>query len=144
MSTDLVSMDQETLTALLGSIQKWQNIVDGKDIDRGCKNCPLCHKFNKDWNDIDHGPYEPDEELRNCEGYPVYQRTGKSNCAGSPYADDDFVPTQEHGMQPTKATAERELAFLRSLLPPDVTAVSKICTHGPMAPEQCRECTPER
>lgn len=47
------------------------------------------------------------------------------------------------GLEPTELMMRRALEKI-SGDDVDVTAVSKICTHGPMAPEQCRECTPER
>ena len=101
-------MDAKTLTALKGSIAKWEAIVAGTGEDRGTENCPLCAVF--------FGP-------GCCEGCPVERSTGQYGCLGSPYEDfvDDFsTPINdlpEADRPEATCLAQDELDFLRSLLP---------------------------
>ena len=106
-------MDESTLTALEGSIAKWQAIVDGTGIDRGTENCPLCEMFY----------------ARRCGGCPVMERTGRPFCADSPYKQWSASYGFGQGIgrsKHLKAAAEAELAFLRELLPtrPDSASTS--------------------
>lgn len=108
-----MSMDPNTLEALLGSIAKWEGIVKGTEVDRGVQNCPLCLRFAV-----------PNES---CKGCPVNDVTD-GGCNGSPYDDwhqvnpwpvDDpdarAATTDDH-----RAAAQAEVDFLKSLLPPRV------------------------
>ena len=63
-------MNSETREALEGSIKKWQGIVDGTVLNAGSTNCPLCVMFLN---------------MNDCSGCPVYEKTGKNSCHGSPY-----------------------------------------------------------
>lgn len=101
-------MDERTLTALRGSIQKWEAIVAGTGADHGMDNCPLCQEFAV-----------TDHAFRACHGCPVKARTGQSNCKGTPYIDwfDETNPDGRVTDERTKALAQAELDFLRSLLP---------------------------
>lgn len=97
-------MNSETLTALLGSIEKWEAIVAGITVDQGPKNCPLCWSFYS--------------RRRSCSGCPVSERSGQILCRGTPYqvyATLDELPTSERA----RLAATNEVKFLRSLLPPD-------------------------
>ena len=104
-------MDERTLTALKGSIAKWEAIVAGTDNDRGAKNCTLCQAF-------------PD-----CDGCPVAEETGQDDCEGSPYEETRYFEARSDangtylGRAPVTpedfAIARAELDFLRSLLPPE-------------------------
>lgn len=101
--SNLEPMSTETLTALRGSIRKWERIVAGVGEDRGSTNCPLCHLFRKN---------------RDCQGCPVSTYTGQDSCDGTPY--DDYSEAEERVFfrkRLMQKHAERELAFLRSLLP---------------------------
>lgn len=91
-------MKAHTLKALQGSIAKWEAIVAGTGEDDGVDNCPLCLLFHPDKN----------PGKRNCGGCPVQKATGKAFCNGSPYRE--CFPNYEE-------RAQRELAFLKSLLP---------------------------
>ena len=84
-------MNKKTLKALKGSIEKWEKIVAGEGIDLGTVNCPLCQIF-----------VVPKDS---CEGCPVMEKTGESDCYGSPYYDH------------RPDSAQDELDFLESLLP---------------------------
>jgi hypothetical protein len=95
-------VNKRTLTALRGSITKWESIVAGTDIDKGADNCPLCAIFTHRRN-----PKEVDDNS-SCKGCPVYEKTGRFQCEGSPYYDYD---------PETLSTAIAELNFLKSLLP---------------------------
>ena len=66
-------MDKKTLTALRGSIKKWERIVTGHGHDDGSDNCPLCALFY--------------DNYLSCKGCPVNDRTGQWGCGGSPYTD---------------------------------------------------------
>lgn len=109
-------MEQRALKALKGSIRKWEKIVAGTGRDKGGDNCPLCLEFN------DRFSQEPV-----CEGCPVYEKTGKTLCDNSPY--DEWlrlVHAPQRQQNPggfkvenakEKRAAQKELDFLRSLLP---------------------------
>lgn len=105
-------MDERTLSALKGSIDKWRGIEAGELEDNGIDNCPLCGLFYDGW----------------CEGCPVSERTGLTVCEGSPYMqwadatyDDDIARADTPKL---KALARAEREFLESLLPRATTDVS--------------------
>lgn len=100
-------MNDETLEALKGSIEKWEKIVAGTGINEGPLNCPLCQMFF-----IGH-EYE---ESKICRGCPVMEKTGQTRCGGTPYIDYEksFLDPREPIM---KKLAQAELDFLKSLLP---------------------------
>lgn len=105
-------MDEKTLTALKGSIKKWEDIVAGHGADLGPTNCPLCIEF--------YG----NEFGKDCSGCPVYEHTGKIHCGGTPYSDFYAGPIPISGHSPEDREeltqqAQAELDFLRSLLPKD-------------------------
>jgi hypothetical protein len=92
-------MDKRTLTALKGSIAKWEAIVDAMGEDDAAINCPLCSLFNT-------------ARTKNpCVGCPVRARTGLWGCENTPYIQYEDEPTTEN--------AQAELDFLKSLLPAD-------------------------
>jgi len=113
-------MDKETLEALEKSIEKWEKIVAEKGKDLGSLNCALCGLFiTKD---------------RKCVGCPVYMNTGQRLCRETPYIDWLKHHAYRHfnvllGNCPLMLTpcvvecpeckelAQRELEFLKSLLP---------------------------
>ena len=104
-------MDERTLTALQGSIAKWEAIVAGTGADHGDSNCPLCQIF-----------FYSDFNKPMCGGCPVMARTRRAGCGNSPY--QDWVEYQEgrgSGFrvfdETSLALAQAELDFLRSLLP---------------------------
>jgi hypothetical protein len=112
-------MDRKTLTALLGSIKKWEDIIAGLRIDQGGSNCALCAAF-------------PDAECRGC---PVAKKTGQDQCNGTPYDEWRLALGQGRDLKGTdlyngvgynltpemKKAAEAERDFLISLLPAGVT-----------------------
>jgi hypothetical protein len=105
-------MDNETLEALKGSIKKHENILAGTGIDKGPNNCPLCKLFWK---------YD-------CEGCPVFAKTGETCCEGTPYSDwqehiedkhdMDFIDGDSIYCPECRRLVELEVEFLKSLLPP--------------------------
>ncbi len=104
----------KTLKALLGSITKWEKIRDNKLQDYGSSNCPLCKLCG-------HGT----KEGINCAPCPVYQKTGKHMCSGTPY--DTFGDlNQENHTKRVRQVAQSEVNFLCRLLPKDHEACSKI------------------
>lgn len=112
-------MDARTLTALRGSIDKWQQIVAGTLTDEGSENCPLCKFFYEE----NKGKRSP---LGLCNGCPVSERTGTSFCKNTPYpAWTDLQHETEWWKvrdDQTRAAAQAELDFLISLLPEGETA----------------------
>lgn len=95
-------MDARTLEALKGSIKKWEGIALELKENHGTHDCPLCQLF--------HGG--------RCEGCPVKERTGLDCCDGTPYWDyvryaDEYGTVSGYAL----AIADKELEFLRSLLP---------------------------
>lgn len=106
-------MNPATLTALRGSIRKWEKIVDGSGADEGSKNCPLCQLYNT-------GGTTSGSE---CEGCPVLDATGLPFCIGTPYVENWATlhggpwPPEYANTPALKAAARKELKFLRSLLP---------------------------
>jgi hypothetical protein len=108
-------MTPKTLTALQGSIAKWEAILAGTAQDEGTNNCPLCLVF---WRN-------------DCRGCPVRERTGQTLCEGSPY-DAWASHWNEHpaiawtASDPeTRRLAVAELEFLTSLLPKTNVETSK-------------------
>jgi hypothetical protein len=113
-------MPQITREALLGSIAKWQSIVDGTGRDLGAENCSLCRLFNRRVNPA---------ASENCEGCPVAAKTGSPYCEDTPYVKFAAHEDDEHDGRdcPTtscgegKAIAQEEVQFLQSLLEPPQT-----------------------
>ena len=62
------SMNQATLTALRGSIAKWEHVVDGTGEENGARDCTLCQEFD------------------DCEGCPVYEES----------KDNDDITVRDH------------------------------------------------
>ena len=106
-------MDDRTLEALRGSIEKWEAIERGDGQDLGISNCPLCHLFVEEC----------------CQDCPVGITTGLYGCNGSPYGEFrraltdaagevavsiDEAPLDEASRLKRLARDERE--FLESLL----------------------------
>lgn len=101
-------MNKETKKALEGSILKWKRIVRStKAVDRGDKNCPLCHlHFNND-----------------CVLCPVQMKTLRTACNLTPYRKlanhrNIFHKGIKHRQPHCKEClrlAREELKFLESL-----------------------------
>lgn len=73
-------MNRTTRTALERSIKKWERIILGRDVDKGMENCALCKKFA-----------DKEDYLTECEGCPVYEKTGQTHCRNTPY--ENFTET---------------------------------------------------
>ena len=100
-------MDEKTLTALKGSIAKWERIVKRTGVDNGSENCPLCHIYL---------PLK-------CQGCPV----GK-HCIDTVWGKWTLHHAVVHHKprrsivgkcRTCKKLAREELEFLQSLLPKD-------------------------
>ena len=103
-------MDAKTLTALTQSIEKWERnaVAETPDDFRVyVSDCALCDLF---W------PI--------CNGCPVQARSGRPDCAETPYTEatasrqkwrDD--PSNDSRRAKAQAAARAEVEFLRSLLP---------------------------
>lgn len=109
-------MNPETLTALKESIVHWTRIELGLDNDIGGSDCALCQRF----------AYLNAQCERGDEKCPVYARTGCRSCRGSPYqavrACTRTLPVltdelRKEGGAALQSAIEKELAFLKSLLP---------------------------
>lgn len=109
-------MDSKTLDALKGSIRKWEAIVTGTGEDKGWKNCPLCVLFNNPNEDHEYA----------CGGCPVVEAVGNAECEDTPYYEwvDTFtvLELKVANTPERQALAQKELDFLRSLLPAEGTA----------------------
>lgn len=120
-------MDDKTLLALRASIEAWKlkAVTDDPYVRIGSSTCPLCQLFN-------NGEQSSEDRCRGC---PVWEKTGKTGCKGSPY-DDAAVARSEwqdaayvkrlypHGANISEAqlkksewmmAADKEVAFLQSL-----------------------------
>ena len=114
-------MDEKTMTALQGSIAKWEAIVNGTGKDNGVENCPLCKEFNE------RIVWEADDWTADgCFGCPVAHHAKRAGCGNTPYtAWGNYtweVLKQQHSVREVKDERSKELAqaeldFLRSLLP---------------------------
>ena len=107
-------MNPKTLTALRGSIAKWQAIVNGTAFNGGPANCPLCQEFlytydgNMTWRRT---------RITECIGCPVFERTGLQYCDNTPYNDYEQGEDKGFDAERLKELAQAELDFLKSLLP---------------------------
>jgi len=103
----------EKLKALKESIEHWERVVENpKKEEIGYKECALCSLYRRNF------------EAGGCEGCPVYEKTGKHGCHGTPYKEIfgyDFRGRQQEDdngelrVIPTKEEALKELAFLKDL-----------------------------
>ncbi len=103
-------MKKEILTALKGSVKKWEKIVDGTGKDATSHNCPLCLIT------------EP-----SCGDCPVRLKTGEWDCESSPYDKWTNHQRKVHNKKTWQSKtiickwcekfAQAELDFLKSLLP---------------------------
>ncbi len=104
-------MDAKCLTALKGSIKKWEKISEGTGVDRGPENCPLCKLFF--------------DGLFSCVGCPVAGKTKRDFCNKTPYEkwtmhhEDKHHTYEDYQVHCPKCTllATQEVKFLKSLLP---------------------------
>lgn len=106
-------MDEETLTALKGSMDKWVDIIRNDGEDLGHKNRPLCELYYTD---------------ESCEdACPVKSSGGDDFCRYTPYDDwvdhhdDEHTYEDKYKAHCPKCIklAKKELKFLTSLLPKD-------------------------
>lgn len=113
-------MTPEALEALKESIEAWKKkliltqVWRGEEIKWGWRACPLCCEFNR-----------PSASLSGseCEGCPVFSKTGEVHCDGTPYIDA-VTASNDYERNKTFENAwdlmekiEVELNFLISLLP---------------------------
>lgn len=106
-------MDEEDSAALEGSIKKWEEIVAGTGVDECFENCPLCALENSRCTDDDE----------DCNGCVVKNRTGKSQCDGTPWEEwNEHQHTHLGNVWPYRVKcdecarlAQAELDFLKSL-----------------------------
>ena len=103
-----IKWSKRKLKALRASIRKWEQIVKREIGDEGCDNCPLCHLY------FDNG----------CSHCPIRETTNQDGCLGTPYEEwcdahrawATSFPYIANSIEERKI-AQRELDFLRSLLP---------------------------
>lgn len=107
VSKQPIKMTDEALTALKESIAIWERRLAGERIPIGSSNCPLCTMFKEQ---VGSG----------CHGCPVFKKTGKHFCVGTPYilCDDHvgaygFHPEEDHHCHQLILD---EVNFLKSLL----------------------------
>lgn len=98
-------MPPETLAALKKSIEHWERLAtstaeDGEGVMSS--SCPLCRLF------LDKA----------CGGCPVPKKTGRALCSRTPWAYAHAAYMEDGKNSPQfRAAAQKELEFLRSLLP---------------------------
>ena len=98
-------MTESTLEALNKSIDKWERLAsNGYDEETRitAKECPLCRRFRKNG-------------VLRCWLCPVYEKTKRSLCQGTPY--EDAVLFLHYKRDDFRRAARDEVDFLRSLLP---------------------------
>jgi hypothetical protein len=108
-----MKMHEKVLKALKGSIKKWEKICYKGGEDRRFHNCPLCKLFSVAWG--------------TCGGCPVCKNSlSHKGCENTPWAAWKDHHTDEHHENRVnmkikcpecKKLAEKELNFLKSLLP---------------------------
>lgn len=110
-------MSGRALKALKASIRKWERnvaAVGPADVKLGAFSCPLCKLYN------------PDEWVisRSCHSCPVYAKTKRLYCDGTPYKkaakakyDWHYQTTNEKAAKAFRRAAQAEVNFLRGLLP---------------------------
>ena len=100
-------MNRATLTALKESIEHWRRMEEGRrkpGESIGAPSCALCQLFNCDI-------------LDNCEGCPVFERTGQDSCGGTPYREAVIAFSAGYDSRAFKIAARHEREFLENLLP---------------------------
>jgi len=79
---------QQKLTAIKGSIEKWEKVALGTEAGIWRSNCPLCVL------------YEHTSGLHgSCKGCPIYEKTGESDCGGTPFYDWHSNQTPENAIK---------------------------------------------
>lgn len=68
----MYKISKKQMKALDGSIEKWDQIRNRQDIDKGQNNCPLCRLYNRG---------------KSCKQCVIYLETGKRFCDGTPYQE---------------------------------------------------------
>lgn len=108
-------MNIDTKAALEASIARWKVLSETEEFPSlAASNCPLCLKFNYMCNN--HIPRN-----KSCRGCPVFERTGKTGCADTPYdkayaaADDWDENYTPESCEAFRQAAREELEFLISL-----------------------------
>jgi len=104
-------MNKKTQKALEESIdEKWIPIAEGKEVDEGTNDCPLCKLFY----------------YQHCKGCPIFEHTGKIHCVGTPYQKwtNHQMKVHWHPFTLLKVRCKicarhawEQVDFLRSLLP---------------------------
>jgi hypothetical protein len=104
-----MAMTKIVLQALKKSIKKWEAIVNGTGTDKGSNDCALCQIFCCD-------NVTPDP----CAGCPIWRKTRKDFCMGTPYDDwletSSSPPGRRAKSPEAKKYAEAMLTFLKDLL----------------------------
>lgn len=107
-------MTQEMREALLASIKHWEeNLAAGvHGANIWGESCPLCNMTRS----------APEGGV-DCDKCPIAQDTGERDCEGTPWYTvlGAFLDKDETMFT---SAAQREIAFLRSLLPPETSEAS--------------------
>lgn len=100
-------MTPQALTALKESIEHWKRVVASPLTEKiGPDKCALCNLFLYNTNGLSHS----------CKGCPIYASTGERFCIDTPYDVCSCVDVRDPRYL---ISAQRELDFLISLLPPE-------------------------
>lgn len=101
-------MNDKTLQALRASIAHWERMRDGTTNEEPVSDeCALCQRFKPNCVNL-----ETDELC------PVFNATLHRGCHGTPF-NDAYDAFYWHDRERWKRAAQREIDFLKSLLPND-------------------------
>jgi hypothetical protein len=108
-------MEKKTLLALRKSIKHWKDNVrlaqNGEDISISSSACALCGLFFLVYR-------ESPETTLSCYGCPIFERTKKSYCEGTPYYNVQAIVEEGTGLfTDLVKRCKEEVKFLESLLP---------------------------
>lgn len=113
-------MEKRTLEALKASIAKWERNAVAEtpsDVTVRARDCPLCVMFNL---------YLRGSGSAACAGCPVAAATGLNGCENTPYSAAEIlhdiwedIPKSDEYREKFSVAALNEVAFLKSLLPPE-------------------------
>jgi hypothetical protein len=121
-------MDTKKIIATCDGVDKWLDIAEGKDIDKGTGNCELCKKHRT-------RHFTGGLLLWECGECPVKEKTGAGSCDKTPYEKWTLHQKKYHSRMGAPYLAQcpicqeialEEAIFLASLLPDEAWDLIKI------------------
>jgi hypothetical protein len=114
------TMNGRTKEALLGSILKWQKVLNRTGLEESASNCPLCQLFHS--NDCNSCPVKKAAKARFCDKTPFID--WYAACDNDAATNLDIKLTRAQ-----REAAKAELNFLLSLLPEDMIPPKNLSTR---------------